>query len=167
MIDTSIIDIQYYQELIYDIEIDLIKCKYNGINLDLNNVKLYFIRDLISEYKKLISLLERAKDIDIPQFIIEDLFLDGVDVLFHFQECSNRLLLWSINSVFGEIHLDRSGKFIKLIEGYSLLLYYIATNDIDFLEKLNNNLVLDYVKGENKIKSSEKLWRVLQNEEKL
>ena len=164
MIDTSVIDIQYYQELIYDIEADLIKCKYNGINLDLYNVKLYFIRDLINEYKKLISLLERAKDIDIPQFIIEDLFLDGVDALFHFQECSNRFLLWSINSVFGEIHFERSGKFIKLIEGYSLLLYYIATNDIDFLEKLNNNLVLDYVKGESEIKSSENLWRILQDE---
>ena len=135
MIDTSIIDIQYYQELIYDIEADLIKCKYNGINLDLNNVKLYFIRDLINEYKKLMNLLERTKGVNISQFIIENLFLDGVDALFHFQECSNRFLLWSINSVFGEIHLDRSGRFIKLIEGYSLLLYYIATNDIDFFRK--------------------------------
>lgn len=164
MIDTNVIDIQYYQELIYDIEADLIKCKYNGINLDLNNTKLHFIRDLISEYKKLMSLLERTKDVDIPQLVIEDLFLDSVDALFHFQECSNSFLLWSINSVFGEIHFDRSGKFIKLIENYSLLLYYIATNDIDFLEKLNNNLVLDYVKGESEIKSSEKLWRILQDE---
>ena len=167
MIDTSVIDIQYYQELIYDIETDLIKCKYNGINLDLNNVKLHFIRDLINEYKKLMSLLEQAKDEDIPQFIVEELFLDGVDALFHFQECSNSFLLWSINSVFGEIHFERSGKFIKLIEGYSLLLYYIATNDINFSEKLNNNLVLDYVKGKSEIKSSEKLWRVLQDGKKL
>lgn len=84
MIDTNVIDIQYYQELIYDIEADLIKCKYNGINLDLNNTKLHFIRDLISEYKKLMSLLERTKDVDIPQLVIEDLFLDSVDALFHF-----------------------------------------------------------------------------------
>lgn len=167
MIDTSVIDIQYYQELIYDIEVDLVKCKLNGINLDLDNINLHFIRDLINEYKKLMSLLERAKDVDISQFIIEDLFLDGVDALFHFQECSNRFLLWSINSVFGEIHFHHSGKFIRLIEGYSLLLYYMATNDIDFLEKLNNNLVLDYVKGESEIKSSEKLWRILQDGKKI
>lgn len=164
MFDTSAINIQYYQELIYDIEVDLVKCKLNGINLNLDNVNLHFIRDLIDEYKKLMSLLEQAKDLDIPQFIVEEHFLDGVDILFHFQECSNRFLLWSINSIFGGIYFNHSGKFIKLIEGYSLLLYYMATNDINFLEKLNNNLVLDYVNGKSEIKSSEKLWRILQNE---
>lgn len=159
MISFNDVNILENEAMLYEVKTNIVKCKLYGISLDLDNDNLWFLRDLLHENQKLLEQINKAKRVNVPLYIDENTFLDNVETLLHFNECSARFFLWSITTIFGEIDLLNSGKIKKLIESYIDLLCQLATDG----SQDQKSLIINFVEGTGSIKNSEELWEKLQN----